>query len=959
MLVNGRPAGEHFDIFLPFELDITDAVNWNGENELLVGVREPGLFEEEFTTGTRTWPYGSFWGKHIVGIWQDVYLLARPALHITDAYIKPLLDQDCLEVDITVRNTGTAAVDLHVAGSVHAWISLAGNDMLEAPVPKWHLDDDAGMTMPEQTLAIPANGEACISLRQTVAGKLKTWTPDAPNLYGLVLKLRQDSETVDCHYQRFGWRQFSFDGSQQLLNGEPIEVRSDSWHFLGIPQLTRRYAWSWYTMIKQANGNAVRPHAQVYPRFYLDMADEMGVMVLAETAIWASDGAMKFDSDKTWTRCDEHIQNMVRRDRNHPSIFGWSVANEVLPVMINVRHMPKESVQQMCRRYAHWAALVRELDATRPWISADGDGDAEGHLPTIVGHYAPPETMREWAESGKPWGIGEQTMAYYASPRQAAAFNGERAYESLHGRMEAIALEAYEQIVRQQRANHAAYCSVFNLAWYGQEPLALGQPDTRRRYTLEDGIFFPDFVEGKPGVQPERLGPYTTTFNPGYDPGLPLYRPWPMFAAVKAAFATPPAACRWDTMPELPETTEPPLPQGEIKQAAFIGDRRGALATQLHLLGANLTEPGNDPAMLLIIDGSAAPPDPAAAKLQVDTTLAAGGKVVLMTPQPEALPALNQLLPAALELEARNCASLLPVTEHPLIAELHPSNLYFCELDPSTIMEYGMTGPLVEQGQVLLKACNTDWRQWNRQMENVKTAMVLRSEREAKGAEAALLRLPVDEGTLVVSTINGFTEATERVKFGRRLLANLGLHLEETRSLIEGGLFDNRGVLQQVQATCPPPPSADPNAPLQPCPADSTWQPMQTTTHELFDLRELKPAAAGSTAAAYVRLWLHSPRALDDLLIEPDVPKLDLHLASDHGVVVWLNDKLILDNQTEGVAHRGHRHQCPGLPLTDGWNKLLIKIPGGNGDWRIGAKLTCTHDSFLTELRSALEKPAM
>ena len=86
----------------------------------------------------------------------------------------------------------------------------------------------------------------------------------------------------------------------KYLNGEPYALHGDSWHFMGIPQMTRRYAWAWFTAIKGMNANAVRPHAQVYPRFYLDMADEMGICVLNETANWASDGGPKLDSDLFW-----------------------------------------------------------------------------------------------------------------------------------------------------------------------------------------------------------------------------------------------------------------------------------------------------------------------------------------------------------------------------------------------------------------------------------------------------------------------------------------------------------------------------------------------------------------------------------------------------------------------------------------------------------------------------------
>lgn len=105
--------------------------------------------------------------------------------------------------------------------------------------------------------------------------------------------------------------------------------------------MTRRYAWAWFTAIKGMNGNAVRPHAQVYPRFYLDMADEMGICVLNETANWASDGGPKLDSEHFWKESKEHLKRFVLRDRNHASVFGWSISNENKPVILHVYNRPE------------------------------------------------------------------------------------------------------------------------------------------------------------------------------------------------------------------------------------------------------------------------------------------------------------------------------------------------------------------------------------------------------------------------------------------------------------------------------------------------------------------------------------------------------------------------------------------------------------------------------------------
>lgn len=72
IVVNGKPVGSHFDLFLPFDLDVTSAIVFGGSNEVLVGVRKASLFDKIGSYGRRTYQGGSFWGQHIAGIWQDV-----------------------------------------------------------------------------------------------------------------------------------------------------------------------------------------------------------------------------------------------------------------------------------------------------------------------------------------------------------------------------------------------------------------------------------------------------------------------------------------------------------------------------------------------------------------------------------------------------------------------------------------------------------------------------------------------------------------------------------------------------------------------------------------------------------------------------------------------------------------------------------------------------------------------
>lgn len=78
------------------------------------------------------------------------------------------------------------------------------------------------------------------------------------------------------------------------------------------------------------------------------------------------------------------------------------------------------------KAWEEWRDIVHQYDPTRPWISADGEDDGDGILPVTVGHYGDINSMKRWIEIGKPWGIGEHSMAYYGTPEQVAKYNGER-----------------------------------------------------------------------------------------------------------------------------------------------------------------------------------------------------------------------------------------------------------------------------------------------------------------------------------------------------------------------------------------------------------------------------------------------------------------------------------------------------------------------------------------------------
>lgn len=974
ILVNNKPVGQHFDNFLPFTVDVTEAIRYGETNELRVGVRKASLFDVPGRYGRRPYQGGSMWGQHIVGIWQDVFLEAVPVIHIDDVFIKPQLDRDTLEAEVTVRNDGETAATVTLTGDTYRWVNQAGKDTLSAPEPKGVLDKKAVLQTAPQQRTIPPHDSVTITLSaEKVGGRLNTWSPESPNLYGLVCRLTSDGKPIrDTKYTRFGWRQITFQGARVLLNGKPLVLRGDSWHFMGIPQMTRRYAWAWYKALKDAHLNAVRLHAQPYPAFYLDVADEQGILVLDEDAVWASDGGPKIDDPAFWTNTETHLRGLILRDRNHPSVFGWSVSNEMMAVVRNVFRAPQEFQDKTRSYYSIWTNICRTLDPTRLWISGDGEDDGGGAFPVYIIHYGGTGEFERATKTGKPWGVGEAGPAYYGTPEQIAKQSGNgRAYLSFADRMDGVATVSYQSLADQNTYN-ANYRSVFNLVWYGLKPLELGMRDTTRPPTLTDGITFPAFVEGKPGVQPERLGPYSTTLNPGYDPRLPLYLPWPLFDAIRNASAEPPIAFQ-PTQPTFVAGQAKSPTEGTIRSARVLAGPNSTLGQALTELGVPISADSAATATssLLFIDG-AIPPSAESATSVIERTLDAGGTVFVWGATPASLPALNTLLPYPLELTARTATSLVmgaALPSDPLTAGITPASLYFSELSPSQILSVGLGGPLVAKGKTLLAANNTDWQRWNRQPETTKTAMVFRSEREAKPSGAALVTLPVRKGRLLVCSLPVTAQTSQAATLNRTLLANLGVVLGEGTA--QRNVVNAQGMVTRALAlgrfSAPNREAALAASFVEPnsgaalvagsVTEDRTWTPVTATTDGGLDLRPLRGGRREQTAISYVSFWLYSPKALDNLLLDPNLPTLDLVIGGVAAEAqVWLNARSIKTGMD------GERIVAATLPVQQGWNHVLIKVvfkparEGENND-TLSLLLRTNQPDYLPQLRGTQEKP--
>lgn len=907
--VNGNKVGENFDLFLPFSFDVTRYVQPGETAEILVGVRSQKLFEDRSTIGRRIVPAGSMWGYHINGIWQDVYLVALPTVNIRNVYVKPLVSQKTLEIEVTVQNSSQRDATLQLGGTVREWINRAGLEINSAPVPNWRLGNVALKVAP-LTVKVKAGATEKAILRAAVKdGSLDFWTPESPNLYALLVNASVGKKTFDLKYERFGWREWTFNGTQMSLNGKPYTLRSDSWHFMGIPQMTRRYAWAWFTAIKHMNGNAVRLHAQVYPRLYQDVADEMGICILDETANWASDGGPKLDSPTFWAHSRDHLRRFVERDRNHASVFGWSISNENQPVILYVFQRPDLMPQQK-KAWEEWRDIVRATDSTRPWISSDGEDDGDGILPVTVGHYGDLNSMKKWRDIGKPWGIGETGMCYYGTPEQVAKVNGERAYESQEARMEGLATECY-QLVKSMREMGAAYSTVFNMAWYGLKPLPLGKKNLTTAPTLDDGIFFDEYKEGVPGVQPERVGPYCSTFNPGYDPQLPLYETWPLYDALRAAYADEPAWSKWaEADKEKYAVAKEPEPTEHYRNVVFVGDDKGKVKALFDAQGVEFSKKVSDAANSLYIVDATQPLGTEVVQA-MQKNIDKGTDVWIWGLNPETASSLAPILPAPVSFDKLNRSTFIP-EQRSWIRGLNNSDFYFCELQNTDVCNYTLKGALVDEGEVLLNACRTDWRKWNKQAEEIKTASTLRSEYECTAATPVFVKYQKKCSATYVSTLTEFANSERGYNTLNYIIRHAGVRChavaEDPSSIFF--LRDNRL-----------------NFPRQ------TAGVMQKQEN-------------GSQLTCYV----YSNRPLDDLLIEPNVPKLTLH-------VHVAKSALTINGQPFSKTRNDRNFtEFYELPLKQGWNRLTITLPGNPRNLQESYFRCDNRQEYMPTLKASLKE---
>src|SRR4051794_8207442 len=336
--VDGRVVATQTTAFTPSNFDISAYAAPGTTHTITVDVKGRGALKN--SAGKYLVPVAADWSESVPqGIFRSAFLRVYPAVHVSDAFIRTSVANQTLSYDVSVTNSSASSRTVTLTGS---------------------LASDSGGTfaypgLPSQTVTVAAHTTAKVTVGPVGwnLGSTSYWWPNVPyrsgyraQLHGLAVHaVTDDGHTSDATYQ-FGFRESTQRGEYYYLNGVRVNFRGDNLQgadydrinnggkgdaydtlpgFLppsagngGWPQAVDNY--------QRLNYNVVRIHQEPASPYMLDVADEMGLMIIGETAIRGSSGGQDWIAGHD--NMVNHARALVLRDRNHPAIIRWSQSDE-------------------------------------------------------------------------------------------------------------------------------------------------------------------------------------------------------------------------------------------------------------------------------------------------------------------------------------------------------------------------------------------------------------------------------------------------------------------------------------------------------------------------------------------------------------------------------------------------------------------------------------------------------
>jgi beta-glucuronidase len=343
--VNDEFLAEHSGGYTPFEADITHLVSAGEKFRLTIAVNNeltfetipPGMVTVDNSTGRKIQTYMHDFYNY-AGLARSVWLYSVPEQHITDVTV-------VTEVEDT---TGLIHYDVKVSGSSNSTGSV-----------KVSVVDENGNVVSNAT---GAKGTAEVA-------EVNLWQPGAAYLYQFEVSIVDSADKViDTYSVATGVRTVEVKGSEFLINGEPFYFTGFGAHEdseIRGKGHDQAYMVHDFQLRKWMGANSFRTSHYPYAEEVMDFADRNGVVVIDETAAVglniALQGGVQGAPAETWVALntsiahEQSIRELISRDKNHPSVVMWVIANE-----------PAAQEEGAREYFEPLAKLTRDLEPSRP-----------------------------------------------------------------------------------------------------------------------------------------------------------------------------------------------------------------------------------------------------------------------------------------------------------------------------------------------------------------------------------------------------------------------------------------------------------------------------------------------------------------------------------------------------------------------------------------------------------------
>lgn len=297
--VNGKFVGDHKGAYTSFSFDITKFLNPVGE-ENIIAVRVDSTKRADIPPEGGSVDYCLFGG-----IVRDINMIVTGDCYIDNTYIT------------------TPGIEIGL-GKIHneTLVKNTSDKDKEITVETYLVDADGNTVVKDTKQAKVKSGEAhTFKTNTNIIKNPILWSTDNPYLYTVVTRVLEGETCIDDYETKIGLRWFAFKNDAFYLNGEKIELigvnRHEQWPYLGRAA-NNKAQMADADLIKETGFNAVRCSHYPQDPSFLSRCDEIGLIVFEEAPGW------QYIGDDAWKEVYKtNIEEMIIRDRNHPSIVSW------------------------------------------------------------------------------------------------------------------------------------------------------------------------------------------------------------------------------------------------------------------------------------------------------------------------------------------------------------------------------------------------------------------------------------------------------------------------------------------------------------------------------------------------------------------------------------------------------------------------------------------------------------